>query len=920
MPQLRPALSKFSQTLLSICTLSLLASTSQAQTPAQLSDCDNAGFQRTIRSANYRAANADAVWLDAQSLHWSGQAEVQAGQQFYLYVSASAQLQVKQGKVVGAERVIPLSVQHPQATAAAHPAFRYLPAGLQLQQPLPSAELRDILKNQLVIVRSDAQGQVIATSHLQTAAALDQLYASASQQQLGVAPQPGQTSFKLWAPTAQAVYLCIYKNPQSRASRLQRLEPDHNTGIWQITLPQNLSQQYYRYLLDVYVPGQGLVRNRVTDPYAISLSADSRHSYIADLNDPALKPDGWDQHSRPAAAVKATAQSFYELHVRDFSIQDQSVPAAQRGKFLAFTQTQSAGMQHLRELAAAGLTDLHLLPVFDFATVPERHCLQAKLNSQGASAGAQAWLRRHAAKDCYNWGYDPWHYNAPEGSYASQPDDGAVRIREMRQMVMALHQLGLRVGMDVVYNHTAFSGQHPQAVLDRIVPGYYQRLNAQGKVEDSTCQPCGNTATEHMMMAKLMQDSVRLWARHYQIDSFRFDLMGHQPRAVMEQLREQLQADNQRPIYLIGEGWNFGEVANNQRFVQASQLSLAGSQIATFNDRLRDALRGGGHGDNAASMSKNQGYINGMLERHDLPLAEKQRVADLVRLGLAGSVAEVRLQNASGVTQKLADFRYGDQAAGYVSSAAEVVNYAENHDNATLYDLNLYRLPADSSASTRVHAQVLALGFSILAQGIPYLHAGSEILRSKSLDHNSYNSGDWFNAIDWRYHSNGFARGLPAISQQREYYPVMRPLLQNPALIANQAMILQSKASVLDLLRLRYSSPLFQLSSASEIQQRLRFHNTGPLQNPALIVLELDGSDLPESRYRKIVVLFNSANSPQQITLPALQQLALQLHPVHLQAKAGDPRIANETRYDAANGSFSLPALSISCFVVEQAH
>ena len=186
-------------------------------------------------------------------------------------------------------------------------------------------------------------------------------------------------------------------------------------------------------------------------------------------------------------------------------------------------------------------------------------------------------------------------------------------------MVMALHAAGLRVGMDVVYNHTSNAGQHAQSVLDRIVPGYYHRLNDQGVIERSTC--CDNTATENLMMGKLMVDSVELWAKHYRIDSFRFDLMAHQPRAVMEALQTRVNKATGRHVNLIGEGWNFGEVANGARFVQASQLSLNGSGIGTFSDRGRDAVRGGSAGDNGDAQIRNQGYINGLVYDRNAALA-----------------------------------------------------------------------------------------------------------------------------------------------------------------------------------------------------------------------------------------------------------------------------------------------------------
>ena len=286
--------------------------------------------------------------------------------------------------------------------------------------------------------------------------------------------------------------------------------------------------------------------------------------------------------------------------MRDFSIGDETVPADHRGGYLAFTDTNSDGMQHLRTLAGAGLNTVHLLPVFDIATIPERRADQATpacdLESFAPDSELQqACVTAVAATDGFNWGYDPWHYTTPEGSYATDPE-GPSRTLEFRTMVAALNRSGLRVVMDVVYNHTTAWGQDPKSVLDRIVPGYYHRLSATGAVETSTC--CANTASEHRMMEKLMVDSVVTWAREYKVDGFRFDLMGHHSLANMLAVREALDeltvkhdgVDGKR-IYVYGEGWDFGEVAGGARFTQARQLELAGSGIGSFSDRLRDAVQ-----------------------------------------------------------------------------------------------------------------------------------------------------------------------------------------------------------------------------------------------------------------------------------------------------------------------------------------
>jgi hypothetical protein len=235
------------------------------------------------------------------------------------------------------------------------------------------------------------------------------------------------------------------------------------------------------------------------------------------------------------------------------------------------------------------VTDVHLLPVYDLASVPEVGCAVPAVPRAAPDAEAQqAAVSAVRERDCFNWGYDPFHYTAPEGSYATAPDDAAARARELRAMVMALHAAGLRVGMDVVYNHTFASGQDPRSVLDRVVPGYYHRLEADGRIARSTC--CENTATEHAMMAKLMIESAAAWARHYRLDSFRFDLMGHQPRAAMERLQAAW-TRGRPPRAAARRGVDFGEVAGGARFVQASQRRSGERDRDVQRPRARRAAR-----------------------------------------------------------------------------------------------------------------------------------------------------------------------------------------------------------------------------------------------------------------------------------------------------------------------------------------
>ena len=237
---------------------------------------------------------------------------------------------------------------------------------------------------------------------------------------LGATPGSDGTGFRVWAPTARDVSLCLYDDGDGAASARLPMQRDDATGTWSTRLPGDRSGDYYTYLVDVFVPGTGVVRNRVTDPYSVSLTADSKRSYVADLEAPALKPAGWDDTPRPAPLAAPTDMVIYELHVRDFSRDDTTVTDANRGKYLAFTETRSDGMRHLRSLADAGLTDVHLLPVFDLATVPESGCVEPDVPEAAADSQAQqAAVMAVAARDCFNWGYDPYHFNAPEGSFAS---------------------------------------------------------------------------------------------------------------------------------------------------------------------------------------------------------------------------------------------------------------------------------------------------------------------------------------------------------------------------------------------------------------------------------------------------------------------------------------------------------------------
>jgi pullulanase/glycogen debranching enzyme len=868
-----------------------------------LADCDAGAASRILRPAASGAVlEARGLWLDGSQILWPG---IDASGHFRLYHStdggASA---VAGGRVEGADGALDLVV-----------------IDGRLRTNATTEALREMHRQQLLLVQEDGDGRVLHATRLQSAAALDALFPSAANASLGARITDDGTTFALWAPTARDVALCLHADGSGPAQSITGLRFDASSGLWSTTQPRDLSGHYYTYLVDVNADGVGLVRNRVTDPYAVSLTTDSRRAYVADLDSPRLKPAGWDETPSPQRVAAPTDASIYELHVRDFSIGDATVRPEHRGKYLAFTEPHSLGMRHLRSLAAAGVTDVHLLPVFDFGTVPEQGCVTPRPAGPPDGESQQATIMATRARDCFNWGYDPVHFTAPEGSYATDPADGAVRIVEFRRMVQALHKVGLRVGMDVVYNHTYASGQDRWSVLDRIVPGYYHRLDETGRVATSTC--CANTATEHRMMAKLMIDSAVTWARDYRIDSFRFDLMGHQPRAAMEELQRRVDAAAGRRVLLLGEGWNFGEVADGARFVQASQLSLNGSGIATFSDRARDAIRGGGAGDRGLEQLRRQGFVNGLHydpnedARGAADESDLMRTADMVRVGLAGSLRGYVMETYDGRRLRLAEIAYGGgQPAGYVTSPAEVVNYVENHDNQTLYDLHAFKLPLATSSAERARVQILAAALNAFSQGIAYWHAGFELLRSKSMDRNSFDSGDWFNRVDWAARDNFFGTGLPPAPDNESSWPWMRPRLADAALRPSPAQIAWTRSAFEDLLRIRSSSTLFRMRDAAEVTERLRFLNTGPQQVAEVIAAHLEGRGYPGAGFAEILYFVNVDLVPHTLEFASERRKRYVLHPVHLAPGAADRRVVESASYDPSNGRFSVPARTAVVFVV----
>ena len=869
--------------------------------------------------------NASAHWLSASTLAWPGAPTTGS---YKLYYASNGGLGSDSSGVTGADGSMVLT------PAAA------LPSALQQKYPhlagataltLSNADAASVAakaSSQFAIAQFDPSGNLVQVTSLQMSGMLDSVFApAAASATLGLSfDRAGVPTFRVWAPTAKAVSLNLYPDANAASTVQRAMTRDAASGIWRYTAPDASWSNRYYYTYNVQVLSRWvnntLVNNTVTDPYSVSLNANSQRSFVANLDSNALKPSGWDRQDIPRLAYP-TDIALYELHIRDFSAGDSSVPAAHRGKYLAFTDRNSNGMRHLRGLAQAGLTHVHLLPAFDIASINETGCTTPAIpNAAPDSTAQQAAVNATRGSDCFNWGYDPVHYSAPEGSYASDANDGAVRVREFRAMVQGLHEQGLRVTMDVVYNHTSASQQGPLSVLDKIVPAYYYRLSANGSITNDSC--CADTASENAMMAKLMIDSVSTWARDYKVDSFRFDIMGFTPLAVMTRLQTAVNTAAQRDIYLYGEAWNFGTVANDARFVQARQANMFGTGIGSFNDRLRDTVRGGGCCDGGTNLISQQGFINGAFYDPNALANQTQddllRLGDLVKVGLSGTLRDYSFVDRTGTLRKNSQLDYFGQPAGFAASPSEIINYIEAHDNQTLFDLNAYKLPANTSLADRVRVQNLGAAITVLSQGVPFLHAGQELLRSKSMDRNSYDAGDWFNKLDFSYQSNNFGVGLPLADSNQDMWPLMAPILTNPLIKPDYAAIVRARDYMNDLLAIRQDSSLFRLRSARDVSDRLRFYNTGPQQVPGLIVMSIDGQHptrYDDARYKSVVVLFNVDKVAKSVTVPELRGRHLKLHKLQ---RSGSDALVRSAGYDDAAGSFSIPPRTTVVLVEHAAH
>ncbi|KAH9607743.1 hypothetical protein KSS87_016135 [Heliosperma pusillum] len=851
----------------------------------------------------------------------------------YLYASKTAALSVTDAGIQGYDVKIKLGNDHDRLPAEVIEKFPHIRDYRAFKVPA-TVDAKSLLMCQLAVAAISSDGVCTNATGLQLPGVIDEFYSYDGP--LGAIFSGDAISLYLWAPTAQAVSASLYKN-SSGGESFETVPLKELNGLWSVSGPRSWEGCYYVYEVDVYHHSTLKIEKCfANDPYARGINADGSRTLLVDLNSESLKPDGWDNLANEKPVLPSLSDiSIYELHIRDFSANDPTMDPNVRGGYLAFAVQDSAGTRHLKKLSAAGLTHVHLLPSFHFAEVDDNKAKWKLADPKileslpPDSEEQQVQITAIRDEDGYNWGYNPVLWGTPKGSYATNPD-GPCRIIEFRKMVQALNGIGLRVVLDVVYNHLSSSGPlYQDSVLDKIVPGYYLRRDADGSIENSTCM--NDTASEHYMVERLILDDLLSWAINYKVDGFRFDLMGHIMKHTMVKATSMLQGLSKArdgiegsSIYVYGEGWDFGEVAKNARGVNASQLNLGGTGIGSFNDRIRDAMIGGG----PFGPPLQQGFVTGLaLEPNDHDHGSKANAdrmlalsKDHIQVGMAANLRDYVLTNCDGKQVRGCEvYSFDGSPVGYAMQPIETVNYVSAHDNQTLFDIISLKTPIDMTVDERCRMNHIATSIIALSQGMPFFHAGDEMLRSKSLDRDSYNSSDWFNRLDFSYNSNNWGVGLPPKDHNENNWPLFKPRLANPSYKPDKSHIVAAVENFTNLLQIRYSSPLLRLRTMKDVQDRVRFHNNGPSWIPGVIVMSIEdghagapGLSQLDPKFQYIIVIINIRPSEVSLADPVLRAKSLQLHPVQL---VSNDIIVKESKYEPSSGCFTIPPKTTAVFV-----
>lgn len=580
------------------------------------------------------------------------------------------------------------------------------------------------------------------------------------------------SKFKVWAPTASEVKLLLYDNGNDGSAYATHSMKRSDDGTWKKEMDGDLAGKFYTFQIKV---GEKWL-DETPGMWVKATGVNGKRAAIIDMNQ--TDPEGWENDKRPDAG-NYTDFSIYEVHMRDFSMSPNS-GIKNKGKFLAFTEHgtknsagEATGIDHLKEL---GVTHVHLLPSFDYASIDETKLGENK----------------------YNWGYDPLNYNVPEGSYSTNPYDPACRIKEFKQMVQSLHQSGIRVIMDVVYNHT-FTGE--KSHLNLLAPGYFYRMNPDSTW--SNASGCGNeTASERAMMRKFMIESVVYWATEYHIDGFRFDLMGIHDIETMNEIRAAL--DKVDPtIFMYGEGWTAAAspLPESERAVKKNAKQL--EDIAVFSDDIRDALKG----------SWMHAEIPGFVAGTD-------SLEESVKFGVVGATQHDQIDYSKLIYSK----------EPYVNNPTQIINYVSCHDDMCLVDKLKESKPEGATDEELERFDKLAQTIVFTSQGVPFIYAGEELYRDKKGIHNTYQSPDSINEINWdnkTSHKDVF-----------DYYK---------ALIA-----------------LRKSHAAFRIPTQEMIQEHLHFLDSVP----ANVVAYTLNDHVNGEMWKDILVIYNGNRKAVKVNIP----------------------------------------------------
>ena len=800
------------------------------------------------------------------------------------------------------------------------------------------------LKKDLVFAGINKSNALTQFSKVQPAGVIDAVYGNKAfdaykDKQLGAVVEDGGVTFRLWAPTARSVSAVLYAKDKTLIKEVPLAEDE--TGMWTAeSADAKANETYYRFKVKVFRPDTMKVAEyEVTDPYSLALSTNSEYSLVADLDADETKPSGWD--ADVPARSQATSQDLAsiavtETHLRDITVgADKGISAAHQGKYLGLTETETAAVKHLKALSDAGMTHIELLPIYDFSTVNEAKgktvdlnttCSDAKTiigtdvcsestigaalkalaesdikaNDPSTTHGVSDLLAKIKNNDSYNWGYDPFHYGVPEGSYATDPE-GLQRTVELRQMIESLHKdTKLNVVMDVVYNHTDGAGdptKNSTSVLDAVVPWYYNRLDiVSGGVKAATC--CKDSASEHKMFQKLMEDTLVTWVDKYHIDAFRFDLMGYIPKDVMQETLKNVKDRTKKDVFFFGEGWDPDSSASN-KFTASTQKTMGGTGIGTFNDRIRDAVRGVGPFDHAGKtdedaqnfMLTKKGFATGMCTSADVTADGKdarcselgttgddasssanksfaRKRMDWIRVSMAGGIKTFEYTDYAGNTAQGDNDGYWGSPVGYTEEPYETINYVSKHDNATLFDLITYTSTGGTDMKLQTRQQALGLATAILGQGVFFDQQGSDLLRSKSFENDSYNSGDFTNAVNYDdKDTNGYGNGYSNESKDADdWYAVKQlyaatakdPKAYNAGLQGRKP---EMKAFYQELLKIRSTYKDFiSLGDSELIKNDVKFLNTGDKQIVGLIAMEISTTN------GKLLVAINATPDKQDLT------------------------------------------------------